>query len=58
MSKLNKRMRFYIRMGMSPGMAFVWSRSRKGWWSQACSLIMKTTITVQRLKRRGYIEFA
>lgn len=55
--KPNKRMRSYIRMGISPGMAYTWSRSRKGGWSQACSPMMKTTVTVQRLKQRGYIEF-
>ena len=58
MSKPNKRMRSYIRMGINPGMAYAWSRSRMGGWSQACSPMMKTTVTVQRLKQRGYIEFA
>lgn len=29
-----------------------------GGWAQACSPIMKTTVTTQRLKRRGYIAFA
>jgi hypothetical protein len=63
--KPNKRMRSYIRMGISPGMAYAWSRSRiacpaqaGGGWPQACSPMMKTTVTVQRLKQRGYIEFA
>jgi hypothetical protein len=28
-----------------------------GGWAQACSPIMKTTVTLERLKRRGYIEF-
>jgi hypothetical protein len=58
-------MRSYIRMGISPGMAYAWSRSRiacpaqaGGGWPQACSPMMKTTVTVQRLKQRGYIEFA
>jgi len=56
--KPNKRMRSYIRMGINPGMAYAWSRSRMGGWAQACSPIMKTTVTTQRLKRRGYIAFA
>jgi len=55
--KPNKRMRSYIRMGIRPGMAYAWSRSRMGGWAQACSPIMKTTVTIKRLKRRGYIEF-
>lgn len=56
--KPNKRMRSYIRMGIKPGMAYAWSRSRMGGWAQACSPIMKTTVTTLRLKRRGYIAFA
>jgi len=56
--KPNKRMRSYIRMGVRPEMAYAWSRSRMGGWAQACSPIMKTTVTMQRLKRRGYIAFA
>lgn len=51
-------MRSYIRMGIPPGQAYAWSRSRMGGWAQACSPMMKTTVTIARLKRRGYIEFA
>ncbi|MDA3882015.1 MAG: hypothetical protein PF481_01905 [Bacteroidales bacterium] len=28
-----------------------------GGWAQACSPIMKTTVTIGRLKGRGYMEF-
>lgn len=55
--KPNKRMRSYIRLGLDPGQAYAWSRSRMGGWAQACSPIMKTTVTIARLKQRGYIEF-
>jgi RNA-directed DNA polymerase len=55
--KPNKRMRSYIRMGIRSGMAYAWSRSRMGGWAQACSPIMKTTVTIGRLKRKGYMEF-
>ena len=55
--KPNKRMRSYIRMGLDRGQAYAWSRSRMGGWAQACSPIMKTTVSIVRLKRRGYIEF-
>ena len=55
--KPNKRMRSYIRMGVSRKQAYSWSRSNKGGWAQACSPMLKTTITIARLKRRGYIEF-
>jgi hypothetical protein len=39
------------------GQAYAWSCSRMGGWAQACCPIMKTTVTISRLKRRGYIEF-
>jgi len=39
------------------GMAYAWARSRMGGWRIACSPMMKTTITLQRLQRRGYIAF-
>ncbi|MFT4018475.1 MAG: hypothetical protein QM668_16035 [Agriterribacter sp.] len=32
----------------------VWSRSRKGGWAIAQSLILTTTITLERLQQRGY----
>ena len=56
--KPNKRMRSYIRMGVSKGIAYSWSRSRMGGWAIAGSPIMLTTITLARLKRRGYMEFS
>lgn len=56
--KPNKRMRAYIRMGIPRGMAYAWSRSRLGGWTQSCSPMMRTTVTISRLKRRGYIEFS
>ncbi len=56
--KANKRMRSYIRMGVEHGTAYSWSRSRLGGWAQACSPMMKTTVTLERLKRKRYIEFS
>ena len=56
--KPNKRMRSYIRMGVPQGMAYAWSRSRMGGWAQSRSPIMRTTVTIARLLRRGYIEFS
>lgn len=55
--KPNKRMRSLIRLGKSPGEAYAWSRSRMGGWRVACSPILGTTITINRLKQRGYIPF-
>jgi group II intron reverse transcriptase/maturase len=56
--KPNKRMRSYIQMDIPPDMAYAWSRSRMGGWAQALSPMMKTTVTNERLKRKGYIEFS
>jgi len=56
-NKPNKRMRSLIRLGKSPGAAYAWSRSRMGGWKVACSPILGTTVTINRLKQRGYIPF-
>ncbi len=56
--KPNKRKRSYIRMGVPSGTAYSWSRSRLGGWAQSCSPMMRTTVTIPRLKRKGYIEFS
>jgi len=56
--KPNKRMRSYIRLGIPKGQAYAWSRSRMGGWAIAQSPIMNTTITIERLQRKGYISFS
>ncbi len=56
--KPNKRMRSFIRLGIRKGQAYAWSRSRMGGWATALSPIMKTTITVERLMKRGYLSFS
>ncbi len=56
--KPNKRMRSYIHLGISQGQAYAWSRSRMGGWATALSPIMKTTITIERLLKRGYLSFS
>ena len=43
-----------IRLGVSHRDAFRWSRSRLGGWAIAQSPILNTTITVDRLTKRGY----
>ena len=55
--KPNKKMRSLIRLGKSAGDAYAWSRTRLGGWRVACSPILGTTITIDRLKERGYIPF-
>ncbi len=44
------------RLGVIPGLAYAWSRSRMGGWRIAQSPILGSTITVARLKLRGYIS--
>jgi RNA-directed DNA polymerase len=34
--------------------SYSFSRSRMGTWTVACSPILRTTITVERLQKRGY----
>ena len=48
----------YIRLGVSKGQAYAWSRSRMGGWAIAQSPIMKTTVIIEKLKRRGYLSFS
>ena len=43
-----------IRLGVDNGKAYAFSRTRKGGWAVAQSPILNTTITISRLKKRGY----
>jgi RNA-directed DNA polymerase len=45
-----------IRGKTTQGQAYAWSRTRMGGWAVAQSPILGTTITVKRLKIRGYIS--
>jgi hypothetical protein len=53
--KPNKKMRSLIRLGIKSNQAYAWSRTRMGGWAVAQSPIQGTTITIKRLKKRGYI---
>ena len=44
--------------GVKPGQAYAWSRTRMGGWAVAQSPILGTTITIERLEKRGYIQFS
>src|SRR5690625_7572074 len=44
-----------MRLGVNPKDAYAWIRTRMGDWRVAQSPILKTTITLARLKKRGYI---
>lgn len=52
--KPNRRMRAYIQLGRNKEDAYAWSRSRLGGWRIAQSPIMSTTVTTERLEKRGY----
>ena len=45
-----------IRLGIKQGMAYAWSRTRMGGWAVAQSPMLRTTITVERLKMRGHVS--
>ena len=44
----------YKGLGVDPSHAYSWSRTRKGGWAVAQSPIMITTVTLERLHKRGY----
>jgi group II intron reverse transcriptase/maturase len=52
--KLERKRKNLIRLGIEKGQAYAWSRTRMGGWSVAQSPILKTTITLSRLRKRGY----
>lgn len=54
--KPERKRKNLIRLGIDASHAYQWSRTRKGGWAVAQSPIMGTTITVARLKLRGYIS--
>jgi len=53
--KLARKRKNLIRLGVEPDQAYQWSHTRMGGWRVAQSPILGTTITVERLKLRGYI---
>ena len=52
--KPERKRKNLIRLGVSPGQAYAWSRTRMGGWAVAQSPILGTTITVSRLMQKGY----
>jgi RNA-directed DNA polymerase len=53
--KPERKRKNLIRLGIDQEHAYAWSRTRKGGWAVAQSPILITTITLKRLKQRGYI---
>lgn len=56
--KPERKRKNLIRLGVEAGQAYAWSRSNMGGWAIAQSPILGTTITVNRLKQRGYIPMS
>jgi RNA-directed DNA polymerase len=52
--KLERKRKNLIRLGIERGLAYAWSRTRMGGWAVAQSPILGTTITLSRLRKRGY----
>jgi len=54
--KPERKRKNLIRLGVDAEHAYSWSRSRMGGWAIAQSPILITTITVERLNKRGYVS--
>ena len=52
--KPERKRKNLIRMGIDQDHAYAWSRTRMGGWRVAQSPILTTTITIGRLKKKGY----
>jgi len=52
--KPERKRKNLIRLGIDHDHAYAFSRTRKGGWAVAQSPILGTTITISRLKKRGY----
>ncbi len=52
--KPERKRKNLIRLGVDQEHAYAWSRTRKGGWAVAQSPILITTITLERLHKRGY----
>lgn len=53
--KPERRRKNLIRLGVDFRHAYTWSRTRMGGWAVSQSPILGTTITLDRLKKRGYV---
>ena len=52
--KLERKRKNLIRLGVDHSHAYSWSRTRMGGWAVAQSPILLTTVTLERLNKRGY----
>jgi len=54
--KPDRKRKNLIRLGIDQGQAYAWSRTRMGGWAVAQSPILRTTVTIKRLKMKGYVS--
>jgi RNA-directed DNA polymerase len=54
--KPDRKRKNLIRLGIYPDQAYAWSRTRMGGWAVTQSPILRTTITIKRLKLKGYVS--
>lgn len=47
-----------IKLGVSKSKAWEWANTRKAFWHTANSFILTTTITIEKLRKAGYVFFA
>lgn len=52
--KPERKRKNLIRLGLDKDRAYAYSRTRMGGWAVAQSPILRTTVTLSRLRRRGY----
>lgn len=52
--KPERKRKDLIRLGVPRWQAYTWSRTRMGGWAVAQSPILGTTLTISRLRKRGY----
>lgn len=53
--KVRTRINNLRKLGVNPQKAYEWGNTRKGYWRTAHSPILGTTITIERLKQKGYV---
>jgi len=56
--KPERKRKNLIRLGVDSEHAYAWSRTRKGGWAVAQSPILTSTITLERLRKRGYVSLS
>ena len=54
--KPERKRKNLIKLGIKQRQAYAWSRTRMGGWAVAQSPILGTTITLSRLRKRGYVS--